>query len=457
MGAVIGLTIVNGEGNNSGLSYIHGPKFNTPFANHETGIKVGTYNVDALPDITRKFTAKSRDSIIIPYDRLSRGITILGDMGCGKSRLMYALHDGIRENYPNIPMLIHDPKGEWLRTYYNPDTDLIFAPYDSRSASWSLWKDFEEHPELIHPMVSTAIQAHHSNNADKFWASGATTLLKDILSEPTIEQSREILLAKRDISSNDRTFQGIYASAMGGLRDMAGIELSARNKGGKSIDEFMSLPGRIFLLNNPTSSAEQYGALSIFLSAFLLQSLSRPDVKEGELQAAVFIDEALTFHLPAEVEKAVFTQSRSKGLCVISSAQRLPKINHGERGDWGDAAAHICAMRVSDLDTRDKLSKRLGEIKYEEEQTSTTTGKSDQPGQFFSSKSTSSTTSYVLRQHLALRPEDFGRLKNREFILFHEHGTAPGAVIEVKKEQNPDIKIFSYDRRKDVIDFMSKL
>ena len=80
-----------------------------------------------------------------------------------------------------------------------------------------------------------------------------------------------------------------------------------------------------------------------------------------------------------------------------------------------------------------------------------------QESESFGKESSTKTISDVHRNHPALAPEDFGNLKNREFILFHETGVAPGKVIEVRGEQTDDIMTIEYNEREDVIKFMRKL
>ena len=425
----------------------HGPQFTATSNNN--GIVIGLFDRTVLPEHIRNFSSYSTKPLVLPFNRLSRGITILGDMGCGKSRLMKLIQDGIRKQYPKIPILIHDPKGEWLRTCYNPETDIIFAPYDDRSNAWRLWEDFKIHPELRYSVISTAIESHISgSNSDRFWSDSAISLLKDIIMSPTIDIAKTSLIKRKEAFANDKTFLSVYATAIIGFRDMVTVELHSHNTPDtETINEFLEFPGRIFLLNNPCCSAEQHGALTLLLSAFLLQSISLPDVAENKLRAAVFIDEALTFHLPADIERSVYSQSRSKGLCIVASAQRLPNKNHGERGMWAGQAAHIFGMRVTDMETRNSFSQRLGGMIYDEQQQSVSHGK----------ESSTKTNSEVQRNHPALAPEDFGKLKNREFILFHETGVAPGKVIEVTGEQTEDIMPIEYTEREDVIKFMRKL
>ncbi len=101
-------------------------------------------------------------------------------------------------------------------------------------------------------------------------------------------------------------------------------------------------------------------------------------------------------------------------------------------------------MRIGDLPSRQSLSERLGKIIYEEEQKATTEGKGNK----------STTKSKTRRDHLAVAPEDFGALKNREFVLFHESGIAVGNTIDVNNEQRPDIPVFEYDPRTDAHEFL---
>jgi len=125
----------------------------------------------------------------------------------------------------------------------------------------------------------------------------------------------------------------------------------------------------------------------------MLKAISMPDVDENSLRAAIIVDEALTFHLPAEVERAIYSQSRSKGLCIIASAQRLPNKNYGERGMWADQANNIFAMRISDLETRRLFSQRIGQILYNEKQHSISIG----------DKNTSTTDSEVEKNIISYR------------------------------------------------------
>jgi len=418
--------------------YVHGLDIDFPGGNG--GIDIGTFSKKILPDYIQQFVSENYDKKIkLPYDRLSRGLAIFGDMGSGKSRLMYLMEEEVRKRYPNIPILIHDPKGEWLRNFYNPETDLIFAPYDKRSIQWDILSDIEKHPELRHPILQTAIENHHDGTGGRFWIDGAVNILKNAFLNTSLDKAIEALLIQKDANSKDKTWLSTYSTALIGFRDIATIALtqSGRKMG---IDEIVNHKGRIFLLNNPSTAAEQKGAFSIFLSAFYMRILAKPDIEAGKLYACSIIDEALTFTLPADIEKAVVSQSRSKGLFTVFSAQRYPNIHRGEQATWAEHATHIITMRMSEMESRKKLSTLAGTFIYNEEMISTskTMGKE------------SKSKSYTEREHKTLTPETIGNLKNREFILFHETGITPGYTPLYDVEQNNDVKNIDYADRLDV-------
>lgn len=428
----------------------YGPKFSEPTLNGAGSIHIATYERDVLPDGSRWSAKRGWWPIEIPVKKLSSGITILGEKGSGKSRLMFGIHDEIRAKYPNVPILIHDPKGEWYRTYFNESTDVVFGPNINGSSTWDIWGDLKKYPEMLHGVINTAVYAHPSNG-DTFWMDNAVRLLENAFSSPTLEEARGYLIAKKEANIDDKMFLSIYGTAKLALHDIAKVALAKPQIDPPgtptSIDDYLQWKGRILLLNNPAFAAEQRGAFSLFISAFLLRALSLPDVPAGQLRLVAFIDEALTFTLPPEVEKLIYTQCRSKGIVIIAGAQRLPDRNLKESGEWA-TAENIFAMKVLNLDTQAQLSKRGGDISYEEK------SKSKQRDQIGHEKGASEVSHS--RTHAALPAEIFGRLGTRECILYHDEGIAPCRTNMVKREQR-DIQVPGYAARMDVTEFMKKL
>lgn len=428
----------------------YGPAFQEPSMNGAGTIHIATYEKRVLPEASRWAAKSGHWPVEIPLKKISSGITILGEKGSGKSRLMFAIHDELRSKFPNVPILIHDPKGEWYRTYFDKATDVVFGPNIEGSSTWDVWSDLKDHPEMLHGVINTAVYAHPSNG-DTFWLDQAVRLLENAFSMPTIEAARDYLIAKREANIDDKMFLSIYGTAKLALHDIVKVVLTNQKAASVcpalTVDDYLNWRGRILLLNNPAFAAEQRGAFSLFLSAFLLRALSLPDVPAGQLRLVAFIDEALTFTLPPEIEKLIYTQCRSKGIVIIAGAQRLPESTLKESGEWS-TAEYIFAMKVLNLQTQGQLAKRAGDISYEEK---VKAKQQDQGGQERGGSESSHS-----QTHSAIPPETFGRLKNRECILFHDAGIAPCKTNLVERDQR-DILLPNYTARAEVIEFMKKL
>jgi hypothetical protein len=426
----------------------HGAVFTPGKRSSGEGTEFAGFDLSVVPKIVRDFSHKSDKKMVLPYDRLSRTTVIIGDMGCGKTRLMFLLLKDIQKHYPDIPILIHDRKGEWLRTDYDKEKDLIFAPFDRRSFKWDIWNDFKTHPELRHSMISSAVASHAGgiNDHNKFFTDSSIELLKDNSRGDNLETLRNFLFNYKQTTGKVNPGASILSSALPGLRDLATIQLAKSDKI-FGIDYLLKHKGKIFMLNSPLCDAEQEGCFALMLSAFFMQAISLPDVPTGELRAFVLLDEALTFKMPPKVELAVYTLCRSKGLAIIAAAQRLPDKQANESGMWADFNNQMIVMKSKNSATNELLSKKIGTITYDERQESFSTGEKN---------NSSRTSSKTQREHAIMRPEDFSLLQNRQVIYLHEDGYGAGTVLNSHGTQS-DAPPFEYVDRTDVGEFMKGL
>lgn len=419
----------------------HGPAFVSPEAAGPS-ILVGRVDSAILPGHAR-WLARAGGEIRIPFDRLSRGITILGEKGSGKSRLLFAIQDAIRARYPHVPILIHDPKGEWFRTYYDSMTDLYFAPHFKGSWNWNVWKDFHAIPELRHALVTAAVHAHPGS--ESFWMDQAVDMLQSAASHENFFDAVAYLSSIPRTRPDDKFLLSVFGSARLGFLDLAKAQLMGGTDQGLSIDDYLKFPGRILLLNDPSCADQQRGVFSLFLTAFMLRVLSMPDVPAGTLRAVAIIDEALTFHLPPDVDRRIYSLCRSKGLCIIAGAQRLPDRNNGERGEWQNAE-YTFAMKVIHQESQAALSKRAGTLLFREKKQSKSTHHNG---------SSTSESEQGVRQD-AIPAEHFGRLDPRQFVLFHDRGIVTGETVDVRREQR-DAKTPTFDSLDEVTEISRQL
>jgi hypothetical protein len=399
----------------------HGPAFVSPEASGPS-ILVGRADPAILPGHAR-WLARDRGEIRIPFDRLSRGVTIIGEKGSGKSRLLFAMHDAIHAQYPDVPILIHDPKGEWFRTYYDSAKDVYYAPHFKDSCRWNIWKDFHNIPELRHALITSAVHAHPGS--ESFWMDQAVDMLENAASHESFDDAVAYFSSIPHSRPDDKFLLSVFGSARLGFLDIAKAQLMGGAGLGLSIDDFLKFPGRILLLNDPSCADQQRGVFSLFLTAFLLRVLSMPDVPAGRLRAVAIIDEALTFHLPPDIDRRIYSLCRSKGLCIIAGAQRLPDPSNKERGEWQNSE-YTFAMKVIQQGSQIALSMRAGKLIFRQKKENksenlaggTTTNKSVQD-----------------RDQIAIPPEHFGRLDPRKFVLFHDRGIITGETVAVNREQ----------------------
>lgn len=417
----------------------HGPAFRPP-TTEGPHILIGRSAPQLLPGHIRWIGAQA-GPIGIPLSRLSCGVTVIGEKGSGKSRLLFRLHGAIRKAYPNVPILVHDPKGEWYRTYYDPRRDLYFAPHFKGSAAWALWQDFRRAPELCHELLSATIHAH-PDPSGTFWMDQAVNLLEASLAGGSFPLSAQYLTRFAREHADDKFALSVFGTARLGFLDLAKVELMGSSTAGDqpahSIDDFLRWPGRIFLLNDPSCASQQHGPFSLFLTAFLLRALSMPDVPAGTLRAIAIIDEALTFSLPPDVDRRIYALCRSKGICIIAGAQRLPDPRRSERGEW-ETAEYTFAMKVLNQESQQALSRRAGSVFFKHRTSSESKNESG------SSRTESEQDSRLD----AVPPEHFGRLSPREFFLFHDRGLITGRTLEAAFPQR-NIPMPVYDPREDV-------
>lgn len=86
--------------------------------------------------------------ISLPHELENRGFFFFGDPGSGKTQSIKQILTTIksREDFRGI---IFDRNGEMLRTFYDPDKDLIFNPFDKRSIGWCHTSEKGVRPETI--------------------------------------------------------------------------------------------------------------------------------------------------------------------------------------------------------------------------------------------------------------------------------------------------------------------
>ncbi|QKJ89285.1 IncF plasmid conjugative transfer protein TraD (plasmid) [Paramixta manurensis] len=99
---------------------------------------------------------------------------IHGTIGVGKSTLIRWLLDYIRHRGDRA--IIYDSGGTFIETHYNPRTDRILNPHDSRCENWELWR---ECLDVVDYENMTAALMPVEGDSDPFWVSSSRTIFSD--------------------------------------------------------------------------------------------------------------------------------------------------------------------------------------------------------------------------------------------------------------------------------------
>lgn len=106
-----------------------------------------------------------------PFETELEHTLIVGSPGSGKSRAIHGLIESIRQRGDRA--IIYDAELDFIRTWYDPASDVILNPFDARSPSWSPFYDAIDLPDfekLGHSLYKSP------KSGDPYWTDVARQL-----------------------------------------------------------------------------------------------------------------------------------------------------------------------------------------------------------------------------------------------------------------------------------------
>ncbi|WP_347251917.1 type IV conjugative transfer system coupling protein TraD [Legionella sp.] len=315
-------------------------------------------------------------------------LLVHGTVGTGKSQLIMKILDRLRARGDRV--IVYDKGCSLIPHYYQPDSDVILNPFDTRCPNWDLWleaprdSDFENMAESLIPL---------HGESDPFWVSAARTVFASCASRMRTDKERSIekllaLLVTGEFSSLETYLQGTPAATLvSGKIEKTAISIrSVITTYLKSLCPLSGLTGqelspfsiRDYIVNDNqrgwlfiSSNGEQHQALKPLISMWLaMASLTLLSLTPDRNRRIWFIcDEVPSLHkLPLLSE--TIAEVRKFGGCFLLGMQSFAQLTkvYGQSGakEIFDLLNTRFFFRSPSSDMARLVASELGEEEIEE-------------------------------------------------------------------------------------------
>lgn len=383
----------------------------------------------------------------IPWYLETRHVLMVGTTGSGKSQAIYQNLSAIRSR--NQSAIVMDHSAEFLQRFYRPGVDVIFNPFDKRSAGWNVFNEIRRIFDF--DRIAQACIPDDSAGQNKDWQMGARELFANTLRQlwklgkpfrtnkmlvhflshapmrgafPTDTEGKPI--KSMEHFSLEELLRGTTSQRMFEPGNERGLPITMSiisryltpftylKDGDFSVSDFVrgfenGSDGRWLFLSYTDSN---YAAVrSIF--GFLASTAISSGLELSESQERRFfyvLDELPSLGKLPALDDAL-TKLRKRGGVVIAGIQSTAQIEDPDTyGKVGGQILLSCfgsvlMLRVMDDQTAEKLSAMVGDV--ERWETNTSSNVSSSSGASGSSTSDSTGTSRSLQTRRAVLPSEF--------------------------------------------------
>lgn len=323
-------------------------------------------------------------------------LLITGDTGSGKSQLLTQLLKLIRSIGDMV--VIYDPKGDMVRDFYQSELDVLYSPFDTRSPAWDVWQDLNTE-QALETFAEAVIK--ESPGKDTFWAKTARMVLVAALKKGRKEGLSFTQAIHKLVSSdldtlsnwlqhsevasdfsNPKTAATILSELKSQARALKYLAVGESEQPAFSIDSFLSecfenmdsgkkAPNPWLFL--PVQKKYKASARPIMAAQIELISnfiLSQPTNRHRRIW---FILDELPSLGKLSALPELIAEGRGYGVAMVLAIQNFSQLlKHYEKDDAHNLAgqcASLVALRTSDPQTAEYLSKRFGKQIRKEVQT----------------------------------------------------------------------------------------
>ncbi len=147
------------------------------------------------------------DKLPLIKDKETSHLLMTGTTGSGKTNAFHILLPQIRQRGDKA--IIVDVTGTYISQYYNPETDFILNPLDTRSQFWHPWADC--HLESHYDVLADSFIPENKQAKDPFWDNASRAVLKAALRKYASQGILDIdKLATFLLSSEGKEFEAFF-------------------------------------------------------------------------------------------------------------------------------------------------------------------------------------------------------------------------------------------------------
>lgn len=409
--------------------------------------------------------------LLFSANRMREHMSVFGASGTGKSQFLLAfLSSFFAHRQPGTRVIIVDRKGEFY-AHFREEGDIIYNPFDERSAKWSLFNELEI-PECftrIPPDVwaIAKILFPPPKNADPFWQDAAAKVFcsavvscirtgktsnQDLVDfchqdwEAVVKAMKALppgLDTGRIVSANPTTGGSILSTAQNGVQ-----KLSVCPDGDFSIRQWLhSGRGNLYLSSAGRNDSVFIPILSLMIDLIGREMKEMPDGGAGGVRYLIVIDELAAYPAMKTLHYLV-AEARSKGVAVVIATQTIQKMlkTYGDKDGKDIIANTKCKVlfKMGEEEDANYLSKTIGNAEIQRTQRSDNKSTS-----ITGNQSAQRTKTKQIVQETVFLPSDLMTLPTGAAVVLHPCAgeTVSKLQFEPFKGQKRDVEFWPVQER----------
>ena len=329
--------------------------------------------------------------IMLSYNSLNQHTLIIGQSGVGKSVLIKRIYTQLKARNKGV-FVVHDIKGDFIQQFYDPKTDYILNPLDSRSINLNIFKLIKTKADI--KAVVAALIPDSKEAKEPIWVNSARDIFESIIYlaihnfktgkiekldntviKNYIQEGIAFLVENfKDLKECSRGYAHLQAYKTSSqpanifsnfLSYMTLFDVVAENKNPElDLKEFIEKQNRatIFLANYNNIKDFVCPLLSLFVNALVRELLSLEENLDRRM--FLFLDELTNLQ---KIDKILdfLTLARSKGGAAFLGFQDIKALERIYEKEGAETivanTANKIILRVGDVSTAEYLSKLIGE------------------------------------------------------------------------------------------------